>query len=99
VQKTEVGKTRAGIAQTARRKTDCERTDLRCKKNAGSGCRWHGCPLLKITSQNYSLLEVLRGASNLRVILGNYLEAGNLFLSAAAGAFFSKKHTKLSFFI
>ena len=30
---------------------------------------------------------------------GNYLEAGNLLLSAAAGVFFSKEHTKLSLFI
>ena len=50
---------------------------------------------LKITSRNYSLLEVLRGASNLRVIFRNYLEAGNLFLSAAAGAFVIKNHKNI----
>ena len=47
----------------------------------------HGCRLLKITSRNFSLLEVLRGGSNYQVILGNYLEAGNLFLSAAQELF------------
>ena len=50
----------------------------------------HGCRLLKINSQNYSLLEVLRGASNLRVILGK-------ILISCCRSFFPKKHTKLSF--
>ena len=39
------------------------------------GCGMHSCPLLKITSEITSLLEVLRGASNFGVILRNYLEA------------------------
>ena len=46
---------------------------------------------LELTQVFYFILEVLRGASNLRVIFRNYSEAGNLLLSAAAGAFFYKK--------
>jgi len=55
-------------------------------------CDAHGCPLLKITSRNFSLLEVLRGGSNYQVILGNYLEAGNLFLSAVEELFLIENH-------
>ena len=47
---------------------------------------------LKLRITHYSLLEVLRGASNLRVTFRNYLEAGKKKLSAAAGAFFIKNH-------
>ena len=57
------------------------------------GQSWHGCQLLKIA--HYSLLEFLRGASNLRVIFRNYSEAGNLLLSAAAGAFFIRNHKNI----
>ena len=51
----------------------------------------HGCRLLKTTSRNYSLLEVSRGASNLRAIFRNYLEAF-FFVSAVAGEFLIKNH-------
>ena len=58
----------------------------------------HGCSLLKITSRNFSLLEVLRGASNLRVILGNYLEAGNFCLSAVEELFLIENHKNIHSF-
>ena len=61
-------------------------------------CRQHGCSLLKITSRNFSLLEVLRGGSNYQVIFGNYLEAGNLFLSAVEEFFLIENHKNIHSF-
>jgi hypothetical protein len=58
------------------------------------GHHHHSCPLLKITSEITSLLEVLRGASNFGVILRNYLEApraGNQLLQS----FFVQKTIKI----
>ena len=59
-------------------------------KSRLAGSKRHGCPLLKITSRNFSLLEGLRGGSNYQV--GNYLQAGHLFLSAVEELFLIENH-------
>jgi hypothetical protein len=55
---------------------------------------YHSCPLLKITSEITSLLEVLRGASNFGVILRNYLEAPKAGNQLLINLFLFKKTQK-----
>ena len=62
----------------------------------------HSCPLLKITSEITSLLEVLRGASNFGVILRNYLEAPKAGNQLLINLFLFKNHKNVqsfSFFV
>ena len=58
----------------------------------------HSCPLLKITSEISKLLEVLRGASNIGVILRNYLEAPKAGNQLLINLFLFKNHKKMQSF-
>ena len=59
----------------------------------------HSCPLLKITSEISKLLEVLRGASNIGVILRNYLEAPRAGNQLLISLFLFKKNIKIETFL